>query len=138
MTTVAKWMTRDPITVASDTKLVTAYRMMREKGIRHLPILDRQTGRLLAVVSRTQVRHVQFEMMLQYAGSELGSLTEQTMTFERMDLPPLVVISAEKPMREAAHLLIKHNLTALPVVAEDELIGILTESDIYRLYAQLR
>ncbi len=138
MTTVAEWMTRYPITVASDTKLATAYGMMREEGIRHLPILDRRTGKLLAVVSRTQLRHYQFETLLNYVESGLGSLVEQTTTFEGVELPPLVEISAETTMREAAHLLVKHNLTALPIVQEGELIGILTESDVYRLYARLR
>ncbi len=138
MTTVSEWMTRYPITVVSDTKLVTAYGVMREEGIRHLPILDRRTGKLLAVVSRTQLRHYQFETLLRYVGSGLGSLAEQTTTFEGVVLPSLVVISADTPMRYAAHLLVKHNLTALPVVQAGELIGILTESDVYRLYARLR
>ncbi len=138
MTIVNEWMTRYPITVPSDTKLFTAYGIMREEGIRHLPILDRRTGKLLAVISRTQVRQRQFEALLRYAGTDLGSLAEQTITFELVDLPALVTISADTPMREAAHLLVKHNLTALPVISEGELIGILTESDVYRLYARLR
>jgi CBS domain-containing protein len=138
MTSVREWMTQHPISVESDTMLFTAYGIMREQGIRHLPILDRRTGKLLTVISRTQVRHRQFETLLRYAGSGLGSLAEQTTTFEMVDLPPLVTISADATMREAAHLLVKYNLTALPVVDDGNLIGILTESDIYRLYAQLR
>lgn len=138
MTTVNDWMTQYPITVTSDTKLFTAYGIMREEGIRHLPIMDRRTGKLLAVVSRTQIRQRQFETLLRYAGSGLGSLAEQTTTFEMVELPPLVTISADTTMRAAAHLLVKHNLTALPIVQDGELMGILTESDVYRLYAQLR
>jgi acetoin utilization protein AcuB len=53
---IEHYMTRSPLTIGHDQTLAAAHRMMREHGIRHLPVLD--GGRLAGVVSERDLLFV--------------------------------------------------------------------------------
>lgn len=134
-TLVQDWMSRDPLTVRADTSAVEAYERMRERGVHRLPVVD-AAGHLVGIVTRSDIegavsfRHTEagwHEGRFALAGTVVG---------EVMTRDP-VTVTSDTPMRRAAALLLEHHLSGLPVVEGDRLVGIITESDLFRLVVAL-
>jgi acetoin utilization protein AcuB len=114
---VRDWMSRDVITVDQTFLLTDAEKLMTGQTIRRLPVMD--NGRLAGIITLSDTRSTQ-------AASQ--SIVAQIMT------PNPIVVSQNATVGEAAQLMLEHRISGLPVVdARDRLVGIITESDIFRL-----
>jgi acetoin utilization protein AcuB len=130
---VHEWMTPDPITVDPDATVSTAYALMRKHHIRRLPVVEGDwlvgivtLGDLWAFIAALEADPHIFRLAF-----HLDRITVmQIMTHEAVTVAP------DTPIRVACELLLRHEVGALPVVVEGRLVGILTESDIFRLVAQ--
>ena len=116
--TVRDWMSREPVTVTSDSPIEHAIRLMRARGIRHLLVMDGE--RLAGIVSNRDVRRLL-----------LGG--EQTIPpsapVSRIMTEALVTVSPQTSLTVAARELLDRKIGALPVVEGDRPMGILTKSD---------
>ncbi len=128
---VRDWMTPEPIVAGPEMTLEAAYQLTEEHDIRHLPVVA--LGRLLGIVTRDEIRRLQLTAAAEYAYSELATWAVHLKTVGELTLLPPVTIQPDMEMWQAAKLLLWHKLTALPVVAEGRLVGILTESDVFRM-----
>ncbi|HUG38835.1 MAG TPA: CBS and ACT domain-containing protein [Longimicrobiales bacterium] len=117
-------MTRDVVTVEPATPLQDALTRARSHGIRHLPVLD--GGRLAGVVTDKDLR-----LALRTEGTPADAAVRDVMTV------PAITTSPDTPVESAAQLLIRHHIGCLPVVEDDALVGILTESDLLRAFVEL-
>lgn len=135
--TVRNWMTPNPITIPMDTLMTKAYRMMVDHKFRHLPIINPATNKVVGVVSKQQIRRVEIHLLTLYARSMMSSLVMQFDTVGEMPLPQLVTVGPNDTMEQASLLMSLHQLSALAVVADDQLVGILTESDVYRFVQEV-
>jgi CBS domain-containing protein len=127
---VRDWMTADPITAPPTMTLPDALKLMHERGIRRLPILEH--GRLVGIVTRGDLRGAQPSQATSLSVFELhylvGRITlDQIMTRNPVTVPDTATIP------EAARLMLQHKIAGLPVLRGDRLVGIITESDIFRL-----
>jgi acetoin utilization protein AcuB len=128
---VKDWMTRDVITVTPKTTLPEAHRLMTEKKIRRLPVVDNE--RLLGIVTRGDVRGAE------PSGATSLSIWEVNYLLSRLKIEELMTRQAvttheNATIGEAAELMLQHKISGLPVVDnEQRLVGIITESDIFRL-----
>ncbi|HEY9885115.1 MAG TPA: CBS domain-containing protein [Thermosynechococcaceae cyanobacterium] len=147
--TVADVMTRDPLTVTPETPLTEVIRMISERKISGLPVVD-DTGKLVGVISETDlmwretgVKQPPYIMLLdsviylenpgQYE-RDLHKALGQTVK-EVMSQKP-ITITPEKSLREAAQLMHDHKIHRLPVLdAEGQVVGILTRGDVIRVMA---
>jgi acetoin utilization protein AcuB len=124
---VERWMQRPVVTIALDTPVREAVRLMRERGIRHLPVLDAQ-GRLVGIVTDRDLRHVTFDVALGRvrADSEDGGdvPVREVMTWG------VVTIGPTADLRAAIGVMRERRLGALPVAEAGHLVGILTERDL--------
>jgi acetoin utilization protein AcuB len=130
---VRHWMTRDPVTINSKTTLPQAHKLMMELGIRRLPVVER--GHLVGIVTMGDLREAEpsnAPLLNQFELKELISreTVEKIMTWE-----PITVLP-EMTLQQAARLMLTHKIAGLPVIENDELIGIITESDIFRALVQ--
>lgn len=129
---VRDWMTPDPVTVSAGRFLPEAYLRMKSHNIRRLPVME--DGELVGVVTLSDIR----------AAAPLGSLTfgmgnsmfnhtrvRQVMT------APIVTIGPDAPMTEAATRMMEGKFGGLPVLDGDRLVGILTESDVFRMMLEM-
>ena len=132
MTLVRDWMTRDPVRVSADTPIQEAYRLMLERDVRYLPVIDSR-GKPIGIVTRSQLRHEQMRIMATSARSDLQPLMGGTKLVGDVQLAPLLVLDEEALMIGAIELMLSHQCCAILVVDNDTLVGIITESDIYRL-----
>ncbi|HEV2146735.1 MAG TPA: CBS and ACT domain-containing protein [Longimicrobiaceae bacterium] len=127
-------MTRDPVTVGPDDTLTRALQLTREHRIRHLPVVD-GGGALAGILSDRDIR-LAMPSPLTVADPERVGFLERTPVAAVMTRE-VVTCSGADPIEDAAKLLYRHRIGALPVVdAAGTLQGILSESDL--LYAMVQ
>ncbi|MGA9190608.1 MAG: CBS domain-containing protein [Anaerolineales bacterium] len=127
---VQDWMSADPITADIDLPIMEAHRLMTDNGIRRLPVIDR--GRLAGIVTLGDVRGAEPSEATSLSIWELNYLLSK-LTVERVMSSPVISVRPEDPVSEAARLMLTEKIAGLPVLEGDDLVGIITESDIFRM-----
>lgn len=127
---VKDWMTPDPITIGPNTTLPEANRLMKECGIRRLPVVD--NGRLVGIVTLGDVREASPSTATSLSIYELNYLLSRLTVGQIMSHDP-IAITPETSIEAAARLMLEHKIGGLPVVDGAKVVGIITESDIFRL-----
>jgi len=128
---IKDWMTRDVKTIGPDTNVPEAHRIMTQNNIRRLPVLD--GGKLVGIVTRGDVRGAEASDATSLSIWELNYLLSRLEISKVMTKRP-ITISAESTIREAAQTMLDNKISGLPVVDErGKVVGIITESDIFRL-----
>ena len=129
---VRDWMSRDVITVTPETPLPDADRLMVSHVIRRLPVVDNK-GRLVGIVTYGDIRSARPSHVTSLSIWELNYLVNRLKVAEIMKRQP-ITISQEATIGEAAQLMLKNMISGLPVLDnQGNLVGIITESDIFRL-----
>ena len=132
---VEQWMNRDLVTVSPDESFRTAMHLIRQKGIRHLPVAEGK--RLVGIITDRDLRQAAPSGATSLSIHELHYILERVTVREIMT-KQVVTIRPEQTVEEAALLLLGHRIGGLPVVREGELCGIITETDILQAFLQLR
>ena len=127
---VKDWMTPDPITIAPTTTLPEANRLMKECNIRRLPIVE--NGRLVGIVTLGDVREASPSTATSLSIYELNYLLSRLTVGQIMTHDP-ISITPDTSIEAAARLMLEHKIGSLPVVDGTRVVGIITESDIFRL-----
>jgi len=129
---VRDWMTRDVITVTAVTALPDAYDLMTRNKIRRLPVVD-EHGRLIGIVTYGDIRSARPSPANALNIWELNFMLARLSIAEIMTPDPLT-ISENATIGEAAQKMLEKTIGSLPVVdSQGNLVGIITESDIFRL-----
>jgi acetoin utilization protein AcuB len=127
---VKDWMTREVITVEEDMSIMKASRLMKQKGFQHLPVV--RQGRLTGIVSDRDLKEAQPSKATTLDIHELYYLLDKLKVKKVMSKNPHTV-SGDETMDKAAALMLKHDISALPVVDQKgDLQGILTKGDVFR------
>ena len=134
-TLVRDWMTQNPITVRPETKIIEAYQLMVSTQIRRLPIMVR--NRLVGIVTLSDLYQVKPLDIVSGEEQTLCQTLEQ-MTIEEVMAPDPITITEDATIGKAAQTMLEHKISGLPVVEPKggTLVGIITESDIFRIVAQ--
>ncbi len=131
---VADIMTANPVTVTPRNAIRTAVNLMREGGFRRLPVVDR--GRLVGIITDRDLRRAAnspFVVREQWYDNfildhiEVGSC----MTPNPLTIEPGVSIA------EAARVMRNHKIGGLPVIADSQLVGIITDTDLLDFLLEL-
>ncbi|MBI5652299.1 MAG: CBS domain-containing protein [Chloroflexi bacterium] len=123
-------MTSDPVTIDPQTTLPEANRLMKECGIRRLPVVD--NGRLVGIVTLGDVREASPSCATSLSIYELNYLIARLTVGHIMTREP-ITIAPDSSIEAAARLMLEHKVSSLPVVDGTKVVGIITESDIFRL-----
>jgi acetoin utilization protein AcuB len=122
------------VTIIPDTTLPDAHRLMDEKGIRRLPVL--KDGRLVGIVTRGDVRGAEPSSATSLSIWELHYLLAKLTITEVMTRNP-ITISQDATIGEAAQVMLDSRISGLPVVdSGGKVVGIITESEIFRMVVQ--
>jgi CBS domain-containing protein len=127
---VRDWMTPDPITAPPTMSLPEALQLMAQHNIRRLPIVDKD--KLVGIVTRGDLRGAQPSQATSLSVFELHYLVGRITLDQIMSHNPLTVTDTTS-IQEAARLMLQRKISGLPVVKQGRLVGIITESDIFRL-----
>jgi CBS domain-containing protein len=131
---VKNWMTRDVITISPETTLPEAHRLMTDRNVRRLPIVKKD--RLIGIITLGDVREAEPSDATSLSIWEINYLLAKQTVETVMTKNPLT-IEPEATVSEAARLMMEYKISGLPVVGPNQnIIGIITESDIFRLVVQ--
>jgi acetoin utilization protein AcuB len=115
-------MSPAPITITADVDVHAALRLLQERAVRRLPVMD-VTGRVLGIVTERDL----ILAVSHYLNAPIEVETIMTR--------PVVATTPDAPLAEAAMLMVNHKIGGMPVVdSEQQLVGIITESDIFRAF----
>lgn len=119
---VSQYMSRPVVTVTPDTEFHRAFDLMRSRNIHHLPVVD--GGRVVGLVA---------ERDLLLAAANFGS---SELPVSEIVRGPAVCIAESAPLKDAARLLVVKHIGSLPVLdSKKALVGIITETDIFKIAA---
>jgi len=127
---VRNWMTSDVITITPQTTLPNVRQLMLDHHLHHLPVVNKD--KLVGVVTWHDIHRAEAWDGVDFGGYELSSVLDQFATKEFMSYKP-ITISPDATIEEAARLILEHKISGLPVVEDDKLVGIITETDFCRL-----
>lgn len=129
---VREWMTSPVITVTPDTSISLAHKIMKDNGVRRLVVVDPEDY-VKGIITIGDVREASPSDAVTLSIWELNYLWAQ-LTVEKIMTSPVMTVQADEPILNAAKLMLAKKVSGLPVVnAEGRLVGMLTESDIFRL-----
>ena len=127
---VKDWMTREVITVEEDVSIMKASKLMKDKGFQHLPVV--RQGRLTGIVSDRDLKEAHPSKATTLDIHELYYLLDKLQVKKVMSKNPHTV-SGNETTDKAAALMLKHDISALPVVDQKgDLQGIITKGDVFR------
>ncbi|HUG34181.1 MAG TPA: CBS domain-containing protein [Anaerolineales bacterium] len=128
---VSDWMTREVITIAPETSLKEAHDIMNSRTIRRLPVVTH--GRVAGMVTLGDIRGAEPSKASSLSVWEVNHLLAKLKVSEIMTRNP-ITIQQTASIGDAAKIMLEKKFSGLPVVDEAEhLVGIITESDIFRL-----
>jgi len=128
-------MTHDPITIGPDTPVADALQLIREKNIRRLPVLDKKE-RLIGIVTEKELLYASPSPVTSLSIHEITYLLSKLTVDEVMTRNPITV-TEDTPIEDAAALMMDHDIGALPVMRGQQLIGIVTETDLFETFIEL-
>jgi acetoin utilization protein AcuB len=130
---VKDWMTAEVITVSSNCPLPEAYWLMIENKIRRLPVMD--NSKLIGIVTLENLRRIN---PISVAGLDILHINEMLakLPVRQLMTENPITISPTASLIEAARMMLKHKISALPVLDGGELVGIITESDIFCAFVE--
>lgn len=132
---VGRRMTPNPKTVSPDASLAeTSDRMKREK-VRRYPVLD-QHHKLVGIISRDDVLYASPSVVSSLSIWEMNYLLTQV-TVKDVMTKKVITVTEDTPLEEAARIMLENKIGGLPVMRGNGLVGIITESDIFRIFTEV-
>jgi acetoin utilization protein AcuB len=122
-------MTKNPITVESETLVLDAQKIMQENNIRRLPVVDK--GKLVGIVTKHDLLQAAPSPATSLSIHELNYLLARMKVKEIMKKNPMT-LAPDTPFEEALKIGQDKKIGSFPVVENGKLVGIATESDIVR------
>ena len=128
-------MTPNPVTVTATTTFPEAFKVLRERRIRHLPVVDTK-GRLKGIVTLTDMLRASPSQATTLSVFEMNYLLANLHVGEVMTSPPITV-PEDAPLEEAASIMVQNKIGCLPVMRDGELHGLITETDIFETFVEV-
>ncbi len=123
-------MTKDPITTGPALSLYDAYALMVENEVRRLPVL--QHGQLAGIITLSDIQRALPAAALS-AREATAVLQSSPLTVGDVMSTDPITVGPGDTLQEAAEQMLENQISTLPVVEEGRVVGIVTESDIFRL-----
>jgi acetoin utilization protein AcuB len=124
---VRTWMSEDPVTISSHVRMKDAAALMREREVRHLPVVD--DGKLVGMVTLADIRKASPSPATTFSVGEVNYLLDQIMVSDIMTPNPRT-ITPDTTVEDAALLGYRGGFGSLPVVEDGRLVGIITQKDL--------
>ena len=130
---VCDWMTCDPATVGPKDSLQRVIELLRRRDIRAVPVVE--DGKLIGIVTDRDIRQVAPAYPLFRDEDEIRRYTENLTVTAAMTADPMTIPS-DAPLVQAAKILETYRISSLPVVDEQRLVGILSVTDLLRVFVE--
>ena len=132
---VRERMSQTPVTITLDFSVTEALRLMREKKVRRLPVLDSH-GKLVGIVSDKDLLFASPSPVSSLSVWEMNYLLAK-LKVEEVMTRQVITVSEDTPLEEAARIMVDNKIGGLPVMRDDKLVGIVTETDLFKIFLEL-
>ena len=128
-------MSRHPLTIKPDTRVDAALKRMREEKVRRFPVLD-DRGKLVGIVSDKDLLYAAPSPATSLSIHELHYLYSR-ITVDQVMTRKVITVDENDPLEEAARIMIDNKVGGLPVMRDGELVGLITETDIFKTFMEM-
>jgi acetoin utilization protein AcuB len=132
---VRERMTRNPIFIRPDTPVTEAQALMKREKIHHLPVLDKDE-KLVGIVAEKDLLYASPSVATTLSVFEMTSLLAK-LKVEKVMSRDVVSVAEDVPLEEAARIMAYRGIGGLPIVRGKTVVGIITESDLFRIFIEL-
>jgi acetoin utilization protein AcuB len=128
-------MTKRPITITEDTGIDKALELMHSEKVRRLPVLNKH-GQLVGIVSELDLLKASPSPATSLSIYELPYLLSKIKMHDIMTRD-VVTATEDMPLEEAALIMAENKIGGLPVMRGDKLVGIITETDLFKIFLEM-
>ncbi len=128
-------MTHNPIVASLKTTYTEALRLMKNNHIQHLPVTDKH-GKLVGIVAHSDMLRVEPSPATTLSIFEMVSLLDQ-ITLDKVMQRPVLAIEESCTITNAAKFMLEHEVGCLPIMRGDEIVGIITDTDIFKTFVEI-
>lgn len=121
---VSNYMSETPTTIQTDADYRRAFDIMHDRNLHHLPVVDPEGGVVGILTQRD----------LQLAARHF---LEAEVEVSEVMHTPVVTVSPDEPLASAARAMVSNRIGGLPVVEGGRVVGVLTETDLFRALIDL-
>ena len=132
---VTDWMSKNVYTVNSDSPLSEAVKILREKKIKHLPVVDKKHA-VVGVLSDRDIKEYMPSKATTLDVFELHNVLLETKIAKVMK-KQVFTAKPDLPIEEAAMLMYDKNIGCLPIVENNKLVGIISDRDLFRVLVDI-
>ncbi|MBR7064865.1 MAG: CBS domain-containing protein [Treponema sp.] len=128
-------MIKNPETVSPETTLTEAKAIMTKKNINKLPVIDRN-NKLVGIITKNDLSKAGPSDATTLDMYEIGYLLSK-LTVQKIMTKNVVSVLEDEVVEEAARIMVDTEIGCLPVMKDDVLVGIITESDLFCLFTEM-
>lgn len=132
---VRERMSKPVITVGPDMPIMDVLNLMKTRNIRRTPVVDKNQ-KLIGIVSDKDLLNAAPSDATSLSIWELNHLISRILVKDVMTKKVLTV-AEDTPIEEAAYLMAENKIGGLPVMRKDELVGLITETDLFKIFLEL-
>ena len=132
---VKERMTHNPVTVSPDTPVSDALNLMRQHNVRRMPVLDKK-DHLVGIIAEKDLLYASPSPATSLNVYEIGYLLSKLKIKEIMS-EDVITVTENAPLEEAARIMADNAISGLPVMRDRELVGIITETDIFKAMLEM-
>jgi acetoin utilization protein AcuB len=132
---VKERMTPDPVCGHPEMPVTEAQELMRQQGIRHLPVLDEE-DRLVGLITQRSLLSALPSDVSNFSQFEISYILAKIKVRDVM-AKDLVTIDGNTAIEEAARVMADEKIGCLPVMLDDLLVGIITDNDLFTIMVDL-
>lgn len=131
---VKDWMATQVVTIDEDMSVIEATRIIKEHRIRRLPVV--KEGKLLGIVTDRDLKEATPSRVSSLDVHELYSLLSEIKVKDVMTKHPLN-IGPDESVEKAAVLMLENRISGLPVLENDNMVGVITQTDIFKVLTSI-
>lgn len=132
---VANRMTKNPITVHPDLPIVEAREWMEREKVHRFPVVDKK-GKLVGIVTYSDLLYASPSPVTSLSVWEVTYLLSKVKVEEVMTTE-VITVTEDCPLEEAARIMDENKISGLPVMRDGIVVGIITESDLFRAFLEV-
>jgi acetoin utilization protein AcuB len=132
---VKERMSRNPITIRPDHPVTEAQAVMKREKIHHLPVLDKSDA-LVGIVTEKDLLYASPSPATTLSVYEMTSLLAK-LAVDKVMTRKVITVTEDVPLEEAARIMADNDIGGLPVIRGKTVVGIITESDLFRVFIEL-
>lgn len=128
-------MSKHPLTVKPKTSVNAALKRMRDERVRRFPVVD-DGGKLVGIVSEKDLLYAAPSPATSLSIYEMHYLYSR-LNVEEIMTREVIVVQEDDPLEEAARILVDNKVGGLPVMRDGKLVGLITETDVFKTFMEM-